>query len=574
MYYTTAGCIVRYFICNSIRKTKLLKLGFLYSFVLIILFTPTFFFYAADEFQEITVKAGDTSWSIAHYYLKDPQRWPEILKSNNLSSQDVVLPGMKIKVPILLIKEQLRAASLKELKNDVQYRLKETVSWKKAQDKMKLYNEDSVKTNRGSYAEVEFYSGEDLNINENSLVILRPEIKREEIELVLGEIRTGRSKVMTKTTQIVSKSNIKGETDIRTKVDKDNTTSVAAIKGEAEVTSAGKTITVPEGFGTEVKYLQTPSLPTPLPPLPKPTTGQMNIDVQFPDFTVTPKLSAKINITNQGKVELSLPKDTQLTYQPPNKLGNIPALPNDMSQQYPARNTEGQKTAVISRDIRYKKYRLQISTDSLFRPAIVDEVNKIGQNTIDLKRNFKDGIYYWRVAYIDSVGLESQFSESQMYGIDTMPPTLIIESPKNDNAVVNTDFVYFKGKTEPGVELRFDDKVSFVDSANGYFETALLLPEGRIPVKITARDSYGNETALTRTVIKKGQSKSLVAKDSTEIVKFSTDNTKTNYSSHVITGAQENAGQKTEKKQNPVVSLLISILAGSVIFYVILFVIL
>ena len=86
--------------------------------------------FAAEVLQEITVKEGDTIWGIASFYLKDPKRWPEILRHNNLPVTDpsVALPGMKLKVPVLLIKEHLRKAKLMSLLNDVRYRRRDDSS--------------------------------------------------------------------------------------------------------------------------------------------------------------------------------------------------------------------------------------------------------------------------------------------------------------------------------------------------------------------------------------------------------------------------------------------------------------
>lgn len=64
--------------------------------------------------QEIEVKEGQTLSFIANYYLKDPKRWPEFLKYNKLATSDIYapLPGMKLKVPIILVKEKFRPAYL------------------------------------------------------------------------------------------------------------------------------------------------------------------------------------------------------------------------------------------------------------------------------------------------------------------------------------------------------------------------------------------------------------------------------------------------------------------------------
>ncbi|MEQ1920413.1 MAG: LysM peptidoglycan-binding domain-containing protein, partial [Elusimicrobiota bacterium] len=61
-----------------------------------------------QDFQLVVVKPGDTMWAIANKYLKDPARWDEILKHNQLPTKDptVALPGMTLRVPVRLIKAQ------------------------------------------------------------------------------------------------------------------------------------------------------------------------------------------------------------------------------------------------------------------------------------------------------------------------------------------------------------------------------------------------------------------------------------------------------------------------------------
>ncbi|MBP7652595.1 LysM peptidoglycan-binding domain-containing protein [Candidatus Dependentiae bacterium] len=52
-----------------------------------------------DKLKEVTVKSGDTLWSISQEYLKDPLKWNSLSKYNNLENPDVLIPGMKIKIP-------------------------------------------------------------------------------------------------------------------------------------------------------------------------------------------------------------------------------------------------------------------------------------------------------------------------------------------------------------------------------------------------------------------------------------------------------------------------------------------
>src|SRR5438552_1087329 len=85
-------------------------------------------------FQNVVVKKGDTLWSISNAYLKDPARWDELLKYNRLPSSDptVALPGMTLRVPVVLIKEDLRAAHLVYILKRVVSRRRETADWKTA----------------------------------------------------------------------------------------------------------------------------------------------------------------------------------------------------------------------------------------------------------------------------------------------------------------------------------------------------------------------------------------------------------------------------------------------------------
>ena len=101
----------------------------------------------ADEdaaMQSVVVHPGDTLWSIAHAYLKDPSRWDEILKHNRLPTSDptVALPGMTLRVPVKLIKSGLRAAFLVYEVNRVLSRRKDSAEWKASKTQMELYQGD------------------------------------------------------------------------------------------------------------------------------------------------------------------------------------------------------------------------------------------------------------------------------------------------------------------------------------------------------------------------------------------------------------------------------------------------
>lgn len=427
-------------------------------------------------FQEIIVKDGQTLWAVANEYLQDPKRWPEILQYNRLpvSDPNVVLPGMKLKVPLLLIKEHLRAAHLIHLLNRVDYRRKEETLWKKALPNMELYQGDGVKTLKASLAEIKFPSGEMLKIHENSLAIIRPEEKREEVNLLMGELRASKAKVITAGAIVEPKISPTGATpDFRTKIKEDRTTLVAVYKGEVDVTAQGKTITVPAGFGSEVKLQTTPSLPIPLPSLeaePKIKTASPQLAISgVPQPGGEQEIPSPPSAIQKFSLELTLPKE---------------------------------KKEIITQEegvTPFYQYHLQIAKDKEFKNLVVEETGPLSEK-IDLKHNLPDGFYFWRLAYLDSLGLESKFSGGQSFALDTLVPGLELYFPE-ENEEIAGEFIYLKGKTEKGVQVLVDGKIVPMDE-EGNFETSLLYPPGKYKLNLLAQDSAGNKTSLGRTIEK------------------------------------------------------------------------
>jgi len=423
-------------------------------------------------FQEIIVKDGQTLWMVANEYLRDPQRWPEILKYNRLPVSDpqAVLPGMKLKVPVLLIKEHLRAAYLVHLVNRVDYRRKEETLWKKALTNIELYQGDGIRTLKASTAEIKFPTGELLRLHENSLAIVRPEEKREEVNLFAGELRASRAKVITLSAIVEPKISPLGiNPEFRTKIKEDKTTLVAVYKGEVEVTAQGKTVTVPAGFGSEIKVQTAPSLPIPLP----------SLEVE-PQIKTAPPTTVTQLPTTIGKEE-------------------IPSLSPAIQKFSLELISPKEKIVPEERPFQFYQYHLQIAQDKEFKNLLIDETSEISEK-IDLKHDLPDGTYFWRIAWFDPRGLESKFSEPQNFTLDTKAPTLELFYPE-ENEVIAGEFVYLKGKTEKEAKLLLKEKIIPVDE-EGIFEQSLLYPPGKYRITLTAIDPAGNKNTLTRTIEK------------------------------------------------------------------------
>lgn len=456
------------------------KFSFLWLFLLFLCVFCGFFASSAfaEEiiFQEIIVKDGQTLWGVANEYLRDSQRWPEILKYNLLpvSDPNAVLPGMKLKVPIILIKEHLRAAYLVNLLNRVDYRRREETLWKKATPNMELYQNDSIRTLKSSSAEIKFPTGELLRLHENSLAIIRPEEKKEEINLLAGELRASKAKVITASAIIEPRITPQGiNPDFRTKIKEDKTTLVAVYKGEVDVTAQGKTLTIPAGFGSEIKVAAVPSLPIPLPSLeiePKLKSAPPEAVAQLPQPTGKEEVPSLLPGIQKFSLEMALPKE---------KREVVPK--------------EGETTPGIL------QYHLQIAKDKEFKNLVVDEISELGEK-VDLKQDLPDGFYFWHIAWLDNRGLESKFSETQGFILDSKAPQLEVHFPE-ENEEIAGEFIYVKGKTEKGVKVIVDEKIVPVDG-EGNFEISLLYPPGKYKLNLNAIDIAGNKTTIVRPVEK------------------------------------------------------------------------
>ena len=441
--------------------------------------------------QEIEIKEGQTLSQIANYYLKDPKQWPEILKYNKLNISDIYapLPGMKIKVPVVMVKEKFRPAYLVYILNKVKYRKRGSMIWEDPVINMELYNDDAISTQENSRANIKFYSGEMITIDENSFVTIRPELKQEEVRLHKGGVRATTAKVITDSAEILPKIDPKlPKTDFKTKFrEEDKTTLVEVYEGAVDVTAQGKTVYVPKGFGTEVKFLSPPSEPKPLPPPPELTLKTQDIKLTKDNEIVLSKKMSTISFQFkplQIEQKESLPF---LTEKKPQKtvVSGTKEKPSTVQEE---------KTKVVGQII--KKYRIQIAKDKDFKKIVYEETNELKPNqtiNFDLsKLQLPDGKYYYKISYIDELGFENS-SAPQPIVIDTTPPKL--ETDLVNITKIDKDIIEFSGTTEPDVILLINGKNVDI-TKDGKFSYSIVLKPGINNITILAKDLYDNETKI------------------------------------------------------------------------------
>lgn len=440
------------------------------------------------EFQNVTIRPGDTLWGIANFYLKDPTSWNEILKYNSLPTSDpsVALPGMVLRVPVYLIKETLRAARLVYFLNEVLYRKRETPDWKSVSLNMDLYQDDGLRTTSDAQARVKFYSGEILSLYSNSIAVLRPPYKRTDVELLKGEVRGVRSRVLTASARITPKT---ADTDFSAKVKEDLTTLVQVYKGKADVEAQGKTVEVGAGFASEIPLDMPPSDPIKLPPLPEfqkqgvaSGGGQAGPQVQFNGTVMS------LRGVRTGESSLEGPE-----------AGRSGVAAGTFSAGAPGIGTikSGENIKTLSVGNPIQGYHVQIARDTNFSAVVMDRHYSAFEN-IDLKEILPEGKYWVRISLVDLLGLEGRFTAPRQVMVAAAPPVLEIYSPKPGEKVYDQVLVV-EGRTDKDCEVSVGGRAAIVD-ADGGFSVTMRLKEGANDINVVSTGRKGLVSTARRRV--------------------------------------------------------------------------
>lgn len=251
----------------------------LYTLLTILLALPALMIPAtaitAEDFQEITVKKGETLSVISKKHLADPRRWRELLKYNNVPKPDLIFPGMKLKIPAFLSKNPV--ATVQYTRVVAEYLQAAARGWNPTRPQLSLFPNDQVRTRQTGLLRLLIKNGV-LTLSKNSIIVLnRENIDKQQastkVLLQKGRLHTSFRKSPGSTRpglQIVTPSAIAAVrgTELMTAVDEDENTMVGCYEGLVGVSAEGKTVEVPAGYGTFVKKGQPPSEPFLLPAAP------------------------------------------------------------------------------------------------------------------------------------------------------------------------------------------------------------------------------------------------------------------------------------------------------------------
>jgi hypothetical protein len=425
--------------------------------------------------QNVVVKPGDTLWGIAHKYLKDPARWDEILKNNRLPTADptVALPGMTLKVPVKLIKNSLRAAKLVYEINRVLYRRRDSADWKGTQMEMELFQGDWLRTLEESKARVKFLNKELLNLEPNSMAVIKPSDQDADVELRAGSVFAGRARVVTANARVTPRT---VDTRYAASIEPDLTTRVEVFKGRAGVEAQGSQVEVPAGMQTRVAPGLAPEVPRAIETLPV-------LEARAQEFASAESVGGGAAPNPRLAAALPVPDADAATLR-----GDIDSL---------------------SVGVPILGYHVQAARDKDFKQLVFDRKYENDERFSPADAGLATGAYWWRIAVVDLLGAEGRYGEPRYYTVGvkraerpagvSLGAMLTVISPE-DGARLGGDSVRVVGVLrDDRLHLEVNGKPARID-ADGNFVVAVPLNDGINAIELVVSDGKGNVTRISRRV--------------------------------------------------------------------------
>jgi hypothetical protein len=145
-------------------------------------------------------------------------------------------------------------------------------------------------------------------------------------------------------------------------------------------------------------------------------------------------------------------------------------------------------------------YHVQVAREDKFKTILVEKTERTATSFDIKKQSIPDGTYFMRVAFLDALGMQGDFSEPTMIIKDTVAPELTVNAPASGMKVSGLETsVEVNGTVRGAVLVSVNGQVVLL-SPDGRFTSTAYLREGTNQVRIVARDGSGNETVIIREV--------------------------------------------------------------------------
>ncbi|AXT47228.1 MULTISPECIES: FecR domain-containing protein [Chromobacterium] len=396
---------------------------------------------------EYTVKNGDNLWSLAAEHLSSPAYVPKLQARNRIANPYRLIPGSTLRVPYPWIKQAQSDATLEEMSGesaavDAKGKLLELAVGKKYPKGTRFT------TGNDAMIKLRFVDGSSLVINANTDLSLQTQVYYPSTGAIQSQIKlnngsTGNSVIpnilMPSRYEIRTPSavtTVRG-TEFRVNASGGEDTLAEVLKGSVEVKGRRSKVDVPAGFGTLSSRKNGPSQPEELPPPPDLSTVAENSQFNPPPLEwQRDERAMSYRVTLSGKKRLA---ERQL--QTPRYYPRLPGN-GDYVLKVRAKNRSGLEGYDSTRSFKLQAYplppllftradgaqlrgkslplrvdasperplRLQISRQPDFAQPLLEQTLTEAEFKAELPES---GIWYWRLARLDSHGQPGPFSAAQ-----------------------------------------------------------------------------------------------------------------------------------------------------------------
>jgi len=354
-------------------------------------------------------------------------------------------------------------AILSRVKNEVKHKKANDIVWDRTLAGFELFERDAVQTLNNAKATITFDPENFLEMDENSLVIIRrlgnPRIlrsRRSFMIIVTGRLRgridgsaSGHVKLEialpTGIAKIDTRDSLHQITEFEVNVLEDASTTITVFKGFAKVSANGKTVEVNANESTLIEKKNAPARPT----------------------TILNPVGLKAPASQKIMYYRDFPPDILFDWQP-------------MKQG--------------------KTYAFQISKKTRFENPVVSE--NLSKSEF-LYGNLKKGVYFWRVAAVDGKGVRGRWSPVRKIEVVQLlsPPKLRVSFPSKDE-IINEAAIIVRGVSDRQAKIYINGDDPQERNAEG-FSHEVPLKKGVNLILVESVDQVGNVSFERRLISRK-----------------------------------------------------------------------
>lgn len=338
-------------------------------------------------------------------------------------------------------------AVLSEKKGTVQSKKQKEVRWANALEKQQLVEKERVRTLRNSYGQITLVDGSAISLGASSLAVIETmkenvitKTKQANIVILEGDVSSTLAALSKRNSVQVEVPGLK--TDIRSTSfwasrDRNKIVRIANYNGEIDLESAGRSITLEENQGSKIVPGQAPSKPT--------------------ELIAAPELASP----------------------PPKAL---------MATQHVELHWLSRENAAA--------YQLQVSKTRNFSDLLLNQT--VVRTRYAFAPQFK-GLYYWRVAAIDSEELRGNFGRGRafIFNQSSSKPYLRVEPFKSKST--RRASVELNGQTMPNFSVTANGVAVAVDN-RGFFKESIELKTGKNEITVRATAPSGLTSTIRKAI--------------------------------------------------------------------------